>query len=137
MTNGNITYRSDVKITANQFIDVLKRSTLAERRPIHNHSSIETMLLHANILITAWVDNKLVGVSRALSDFSFCCYLSDLAVDESYQKKGIGKKLISETHATSGLHTTLILLAAPKAATYYPKIGMEQFTDCFLIRKKG
>jgi GNAT superfamily N-acetyltransferase len=137
MTNETVTYRSDVKITPHQFIDVLKRSTLAERRPIGDHARIETMLLHANILVTAWIDNKLVGVSRALSDFSYCCYLSDLAVDESYQKQGIGKKLISETHAVSGLNTTLILLAAPKAATYYPKIGMEQFTDCFLIRKKG
>jgi GNAT superfamily N-acetyltransferase len=136
MTNENITYRSDVKITPDQFIDVLKRSTLAERRPVEDTSRIETMLLHANILITAWINNKLVGVSRALSDFSFCCYLSDLAVDESYQKQGVGKRLISETHAVSGLNTTLILLAAPKAATYYPKIGMEQFNDCFLIRKK-
>lgn len=136
MSNQNVTYRSDVKITPDQFIDILRRSTLAERRPVDDHSRIETMLLHANILVTAWIDNKLVGVSRALSDFSFCCYLSDLAVDESYQKQGIGKRLINETHAVSGLNTTLILLAAPEAATYYPKIGMEQFTDCFLIRKK-
>lgn len=137
MNNHKVTYRSDVKISADQFIDLLKKSTLDERRPVHDQDKIEGMLRHANILVTAWIDEKLVGVSRALSDFSFCCYLSDLAVDESYQKQGIGKKLISETHAVSGLHTTLILLAAPKAATYYPKIGMEQFTDCFLIRKKN
>lgn len=130
-----ITYRSDVKISSREFIDLLKRSTLDERRPVHDIQKIEGMLRHANILVTAWKDDKLVGVSRALSDFSFCCYLSDLAVDESCQKQGIGKQLIRETHAVSGLHTTLILLAAPKAATYYPKIGMEQFADCFLIRK--
>ncbi len=82
------------------------------------------------------IENKLVGVSRALSDFSFCCYLSDLAVDEKFQKQGIGKTLIDETHKAAGLHTMLILLAAPAAAQYYPKIGMERFTDCFIIRKK-
>ena len=134
--SNTITYKSDVKISADQFIDVLKRSTLAERRPIHDRVKIENMLHHGNILVTAWDGDLLVGVSRALSDFAFCCYLSDLAVDESYQKQGIGKQLIHETHAISGLHSSLILLAAPKAANYYPKIGMERFTDCFLIRKK-
>jgi GNAT superfamily N-acetyltransferase len=134
--SNTITYRSDVKISPDQFIDVLMRSTLAERRPVHDRIKIENMLRHGNILVTAWAGDLLVGVSRALSDFSFCCYLSDLAVDESFQKKGIGKQLIHETHAVSGLHTSLILLAAPKAANYYPKIGMERFTDCFLIRKK-
>ena len=132
----NIIYKSDVKISVDQFIDVLNRSTLAERRPVHDPKRIQEMLNHGNILITAWDGDTLVGISRALSDFSFCCYLSDLAVDEAYQKQGIGKKLIDETHAVSGLHTTLILLAAPKAANYYPKIGMDRFTDCFLIKRK-
>ncbi len=94
------------------------------------------MLDHGNILITAWDKEKLVGVSRAISDFSFCCYLSDLAVDEKYQKQGIGKKLIDETHKIAGALTTLILLAAPAAADYYPRIGMERFTDCFIIKRK-
>jgi len=94
------------------------------------------MLDHGNVLVTAWDGDLLVGVSRALSDFSFCCYLSDLAVDVAYQKKGIGKKLIDETHLAAGQLTTLILLAAPAAVAYYPKIGMEQFSDCFIRRRK-
>ncbi|MFZ2907365.1 MAG: GNAT family N-acetyltransferase [Cyclobacteriaceae bacterium] len=136
MNTEEIQYKHDVRITADQFIDVLRRSTLAERRPVHDPARIGTMLQHANIIVTAWADEKLVGVSRALSDFGYCCYLSDLAVDVAYQKQGIGKRLIHETHAVSGMNTTLILLAAPKAADYYPKINMERFTDCFLIRKK-
>lgn len=120
-----------------EFIDVLNRSTLSERRPVHDAERIENMLKHANILVTAWHNDLLVGVSRAMSDFSFCCYLSDLAVDVKYQKQGIGKELIRLTHEVSGLDTTnLILLAAPAATKYYPKIGMEQFTDCFLSRRK-
>ena len=134
---SSITYRTNRKLTADEFIDVLQRSTLAERRPVEDRQKIQAMLDHASVLITAWAGETLVGVSRALTDFSFCCYLSDLAVDEAFQKQGLGKQLITETHLAAGLHTTLILLAAPKAATYYPKIGMEQFTDCFLIRKKS
>ena len=132
----DVLYRSNVKISADEFIDLLQRSTLAERRPVSDKDRIQKMLDHGNVLITAWKENKLVGVSRALSDFSFCCYLSDLAVDEKFQKQGIGKILIDETHKVAGLQTMLILLAAPAAAQYYPKIGMERFTDCFIIRKK-
>ena len=136
MKTDEVVYRSDVKITADEFIDILKRSTLDARRPVDDKSRIQLMLDHGNILVTAWNDKKLIGVSRALSDFSFCCYLSDLAVDEAFQKKGIGKKLIDETHKVSGHQTMLILLAAPAAAQYYPKIGMERMTDCFIIRRK-
>jgi GNAT superfamily N-acetyltransferase len=131
-----IEYLSDRKITADEFIDVLKRSTLDSRRPVDDHRRIQAMLDHANVLITAWDGDRLVGISRALSDFSFCCYLSDLAVDRDYQKKGIGKRLIEETRRVSGEKTALVLLAAPDAAAYYPHIGMERFTDCFLIRRK-
>ncbi|HRK54315.1 MAG TPA: GNAT family N-acetyltransferase [Cyclobacteriaceae bacterium] len=132
----NITYRTDATISNTQFIDILKRSTLDKRRPVDNPDRIQKMLDHGNILVTAWHGDLLVGVSRALSDFSFCCYLSDLAVDTNYQQKGIGKKLIDETHIAAGHLTTLILLAAPAAADYYPKIGMEQFADCYIIRRK-
>lgn len=136
MASLDIEYLNNVKISADEFVDLLKRSTLDTRRPVHDKDRIQRMLDHGNILITAWYQNKLVGISRALSDFSFCCYLSDLAVDEAFQKKGIGKKLIEETHSVAGHQTVLILLAAPAATQYYPKIGMERFTDCFLIRKK-
>ncbi len=134
----NIHYETNRNISVDEFIDVLKRSTLAERRPVDSRERIEKMLQHGNILVTAWDGDLLVGVSRALSDFSFCCYLSDLAVDEKYQHQGIGKELIRLTHQVAGVNdSTLLLLAAPKAVDYYPKIGMEQFPDCFVIRRKG
>lgn len=133
----SITYQTDRKISADQFIDLLHRSTLAERRPVADILKIEKMLAYGNILITAWHNDLLVGVSRALSDFSFCCYLSDLAVDQAYQHQGIGKELIRLTHQVAGeTDTTLILLAAPKAAGYYPKIRMDRHIDCFVIKRK-
>jgi GNAT superfamily N-acetyltransferase len=135
---SQIQYCIDLKITVEQFVDLLHRSTLAERRPVNDKGKIEKMLAHGNVLITAWHNDLLVGVSRALTDFSFCCYLSDLAVDEKYQHQGIGKELIRLTHeAASENDTTLILLAAPLAASYYPKIGMDRFTDCFITKRKS
>lgn len=134
---NRIVYRNDLKISVKEFIDLLTRSTLDKRRPVNEPDRIKKMLEHGNILITAWSGNVLVGVSRAMSDFSFCCYLADLAVDEVYQRQGIGKRLIEETHKVSGENTSLILLAAPAAVEYYPKIGMERFLDCFMIRRKS
>jgi GNAT superfamily N-acetyltransferase len=130
-----IRYETETTITAAAFIDVLERSTLSERRPVNEPERIQKMLDNAPVLITAWDGDVLVGVSRAITDYAFCTYLSDLAVDEAYQKQGIGKALIAKTHEVAGLDTALILLAAPAAALYYPKVGMEQFKDCFIIRR--
>jgi len=132
----DIAYRNNIRISVGDFADVLKRSTLAERRPVDNTARLQRMLDHANVIVTAWAGEQLIGISRAITDFSFCCYLSDLAVDEKFQHRGIGKQLIKLTHETAGHDTTLILLAAPAATKYYPKIGMKQFPDCFINERK-
>ena len=129
-----IQYSQTQQITNTAFIDLLNRSTLGQRRPVDEPERIQTMLNHGNVLVTAWDGDKLVGVSRALTDFSFCSYLSDLAVDESYQHQGIGKKLIDLTHqASGGDKVALILLAAPAAVNYYAKVGMQASNVCFVI----
>ena len=95
------------------------------------------MLENAGVVVTARVGGLLVGVSRAITDFAYCTYLSDLAVDEAWQRQGIGKELIRRTHEASGLHTTLILLAAPKAVEYYPHIGMTRHDSCWVIPRQS
>jgi GNAT superfamily N-acetyltransferase len=118
------------------FVDLLVRSTLAERRPVHQPETIARMLAEADIIVTARMDGLLVGISRALSDFSFSTYLSDLAVDHAYQRRGIGKELIRRTHAIAGLNTMLVLLAAPRAREYYPHIGMSAHDSCWIIPRQ-
>lgn len=132
----NVTYQLEPALTPREFIDVLVRSTLAERRPIAEPGTVEAMLSNADVIVTARCDDLLVGVSRAISDFAYCTYLSDLAVDENFQGRGIGKELIRRTHEAAGLKTTLILLAAPKAQTYYPHVGMTKHESCWLIPRK-
>ena len=110
---------------------------MAERRPVNDRSTIAKMLAHADILVTARQDGLLVGVSRAISDFSYCTYLSDLAVDEAFQSRGIGKELIRRTHEAAGMATMLILLSAPKAQTYYPHIGMTKHESCWIIPRQA
>ncbi|MFO0800370.1 MAG: GNAT family N-acetyltransferase [Gemmataceae bacterium] len=132
MTN-DVDYAVEPSLTAAEFVDVLVRSTLAERRPVDDPNRIATMLAYSDIVVTARVGGRLVGVSRAVSDFSYCCYLSDLAVDEAYQRRGIGRELIRRTHLAAGRRTMLVLLAAPKARDYYPHVGMTPHDSCWVI----
>jgi predicted N-acetyltransferase YhbS len=132
----NLIYTLEPDLDAVEFIDVLIRSTLAERRPVSEPDRIRKMLDEADILVTARVGGLLVGISRAISDFSYCTYLSDLAVDTAYQGRGIGRELIRRTHEVAGLDTTLILLAAPRARTYYPHVGMEPHDSCWIIPRQ-
>jgi predicted N-acetyltransferase YhbS len=125
-------YQLEPNLSSDEFIDVLVRSTLAERRPVSDRETIQQMLAHADIILTARQEGRLVGVSRAITDFSYCTYLSDLAVDEACQGQGIGRELIRRTHEAAGLKTTMILLAAPKAETYYPHIGLTKHQSCWI-----
>jgi ribosomal protein S18 acetylase RimI-like enzyme len=120
-----IQYRDDAKVTAEEAIDLYIRSTLGERRPIDNKETFEAMLKNANLTITAWDQGKLIGISRSLTDFAYVTYLADLAVDQEYQRMGIGKELIAQTQKRLGPNCMIVLLAAPKANEYYEHIGFE------------
>ncbi len=127
-------YAMEPALSPLDFIDVLRRSTLAERRPVDDVARIAEMLKNADLIVTARNEvGTLVGVARAISDFAYCTYLSDLAVDVAYQRQCIGRELIRFVHAYAGLDTRLILLAAPAAASYYPHIGMEKHESCWMI----
>jgi len=130
-----ITYRDKAQISAAQAIDLYIRSSLGERRPINNLQTFESMLKHANLTITAWDSDQLIGISRSLTDFSYVAYLADLAVDQKYQRQGIGKKLVDETKIRLGPDCMIVLLAAPKANDYYEHIGFEHNPRAWTLRK--
>lgn len=135
-----IRYALEPNLSAEEFVGVLRRSTLAERRPVDRPDVIAAMLRNADIVLTARVDGSeqdglLVGISRAVTDYSYCVYLSDLAVDEAFAGRGIGRELIDRTHESAGRHTMLILISAPKAETYYPHIGMTQHGSCWYLQR--
>jgi ribosomal protein S18 acetylase RimI-like enzyme len=128
-----VVYALEPDLSAQEFHNILVASTLAERRPANDVDRLEQMLRNADIIVTARVSNRLVGVSRAITDFAYCCYLSDLAVDVHYQRQGIGKRLIEETRTRAGELAKLILIAAPEAESYYPNIGMKNSPSCWTI----
>lgn len=121
-----------MKLDPDEFKNILIRSTIGERRPIENFDRIKKMCENVNLIVTARINGKLIGVARSVTDFVYCTFLSDLAVDVEYQKTGIGKELIRETKRQSP-DTKLILLSAPAAINYYPKIGMKKHEYCFYI----
>jgi len=129
----NIQYKTDQIPTAAEVIDLYDSSGL--QRPTDDAERIGNMYRHSNLIVTAWDGSLLVGVSRALTDFHYCCYLSDLAIRKEYQKEGIGKRLVQLTKETIGDRCMLLLLAAPTAMEYYPKIGMETVNNGFIIKR--
>jgi GNAT superfamily N-acetyltransferase len=132
-----IAYAIEPELSVEEFRALLVASTLAERRPVDEPQRLDVMLRRADIIVTARDVDRLVGVSRAITDFSYCCYLSDLAVDAAYQHQGIGKRLIDETRAQAGERATLILISAPAAEAYYPKIGMQHAPRCWVIPRSA
>ena len=129
-----IVYKLNAAISAEELSQLFKSSGI--RRPADDLPRLEKMINNADLTFTAWDGEKLVGVARAITDFSYCCYLSDLAVDQDYQKCGIGKQLVRLLQEEIGEEVTLVLLASPIAMDYYPQIGFEKADNGFKIMRK-
>jgi len=128
-----ITYRLDIIPDTDQIIDVYNSSGI--NRPTTDKDRIKKMYDNSNLVATAWDNDKLVGVSRSLTDFCYCCYLSDLAIRQEYKSKGIGKRLIELTKDKIGDQTMLLLLSAQTAMEYYPKVGFQKVENGFIIKR--
>ncbi|MBA3707752.1 MAG: GNAT family N-acetyltransferase [Planctomycetes bacterium] len=129
-----IDYRLGNQLDLDAVISCYRASTLGERRPVDDRPRMQAMLANANLVITAWEGDLLIGIARSLSDFCYVTYLSDLAVRVSHQRGGIGKELIRRTKAAAGLDTRLVLLSAPAAEGYYPKIGFTHHPQAWWLR---
>lgn len=128
-----ITFRSNEIPSIDEIISVFEGSGI--KRPTKDRTRIEKMFAHANLIVGAYDGEKLVGLARSLTDFCYCCYLSDLAVRREYQHLGIGKRLIEITRELAGEHSNLLLLSAPEAETYYPKVGFQNVENGFIIKR--
>lgn len=128
-----ITYIESPKLSAPALAELFRSSGI--RRPVDDFARLENMIRHANLVIGAFAEGRLVGIARALTDFSYCCYLSDLAVAESHQRQGTGRELIRRVRDRIGEESTLLLLSAPEAMDYYPKIGLERVGKGWMIRR--
>ena len=128
-----ILYRNDIVPNTPHIIAVYESSGI--NRPTSDNARIQQMYDHSNLIITAWDGDILVGIARSLTDFCYCCYLADLAVRQEYKMKGIGKTLIDLTKKSIGEQTTLLLLSAPTAMDYYPKVGFQGVSNGFIINR--
>jgi N-acetylglutamate synthase-like GNAT family acetyltransferase len=129
----NIEFKIGVVPKTSKIIEVYDSSGI--KRPTKDSDRITKMYKNSNLIISAWLNNELIGISRAITDFCYACYLSDVAVKSEYQKEGIGKRLIELTAKEIGKETALILLSAQIAMEYYPKIGFDKVENGFIIRR--
>jgi GNAT superfamily N-acetyltransferase len=129
-----IEYRYGNDLDLDEVIELYRSSTLGERRPVDDREVMAEMLAHGNLTVTAWDGPLLVGISRTLTDFGYVGYLSDLAVRLSHQRLGIGTAMIAKTRERMGPRSTIVLLAAPKAVDYYPRIGFTRHESAWILR---
>ncbi len=132
----SIEFKVNAPVTSDQFIELLRESTLGERRPIDDRDCMEGMVKNSNLMVTAWHDGNLIGMARSMTDFHYACYLSDLAVHRAYQKRGIGKRLQIITQEKLGPKCKLILVAAPAANSYYEHIGFKNNPRCWVLDRE-
>jgi ribosomal protein S18 acetylase RimI-like enzyme len=128
-----IRYENSKALSASDLSHVFANSGI--KRPFQDLERLQKMIDNADIIINAWDGDKLVGVARAITDYAYCCYLSDLAVDREYQRLGIGKQLVDSLRESLGAEVSLVLLSAPTAVEYYPRIGFTHTDKCFLIAR--
>jgi predicted N-acetyltransferase YhbS len=130
-----IEFRDDASISVEAAIDLYRRSTLGERRPVDRPDIFAGMLANASLIVSAWEGERLVGIARTLTDFTYVAYLADLAVDLACQRQGIGSRLLAETRRRLGEQCMIVLLAAPKANDYYPRLGFEHNPRAWMLRR--
>ena len=129
-----IEYRENPKILPEDLSLLFKSAGM--RRPVDDLRRLQKMIENASLTIGAFVGPKLVGIARSMTDFSYCCYLSDLAVHADFQRRGIGDELIRRTLAKIGPQCSLVLVSAPGAMSYYPARGFELMDNGWIIKRK-
>ena len=129
-----VEYRHNFPLDPLDVVRVFEQSGI--RRPTDDLPRIARMFAAPGLVLSAWVGQELVGLSRSLTDHAYCCYLSDLAVDRKYQGCGIGRELVRRTQAIVGDQVSVILLSAPDAMSYYPTLGFEPAGNAFVIRRR-
>ena len=128
-----ISYVEAPAVSAAELATLFRSSGI--NRPVDDLPRLQKMLAHANLVIGAYVDGRLVGIARALTDFSYCCYLSDLAVAKEHQHGGIGRELIRRVKQRVGDESMLLLLSAPAAMAYYPRVGLEKVENGWIVKR--
>jgi GNAT superfamily N-acetyltransferase len=86
-------------------------------------------LLNSHSFITAWHNQKLVGLGNAISDGYLVVYYPHLIVHPDYQSMGIGKLILKKFQEKYGNFHQQILVADGKAIDFYEKCGFEKAGD--------
>lgn len=130
-----IKYKTNYSIETRKIIELYENCGLP--RPINDEARMAEMFANSNLIVSAWFGDELVGISRCLTDFVWCCYLADLAVRKDFQKSGVGRKLVEITRESVSERSMVLLLSVPEALRYYPKIGMEKVENGFIFNRKS
>ena len=135
---GEVAYAREPDLPLADFARVLEESGLGATRPLGDLERLGRMLTQANLVMTArrGPGGELLGVARCVTDFSWCCYVSELAVGRAAQGLGVGRGLLDAAQAELGPEVSVILLSMQDAVGFYERIGMARQDDAFAFRRQ-
>lgn len=121
------------RISSEEYIDFLKRTDLGSQYPEERFEErISKLVENVSIsLVARNENNSVVGVLFGLTDFAYWLYITDLGVDRTYERQGIGKQLMKTAHDLAGgeKDIAVYLIANENAIPFYEKLGMEKADD--------
>ena len=137
---SEVAYDSEPGLSVDEYLAVVGDSTLGASRPLADRTRVAEMLQHADLIVTARIDGQCVGLARCLTDFAWICYCGDLAVRQSFQRRGIGTGLLRACKKMLGDGVAITLLSAPEAVSYYERIGpaldLQRTPDAFFMPRR-
>ena len=121
------------KLSAKEYIDFLKRTDLGSQYPKERFEErIGRLLENVNVSLAARnEEGRLIGVLLGLTDFAYWLYVTDLGVDRTYVRQGIGSSLMKTALSLAGgeKDIAVYLVANENAIPFYETLGMEKADD--------
>ena len=136
----SVVYAREAALPVEDYVAVVGNSALGASRPIADRERIAAMLAGADLVVSARVDGRCVGVARCLTDFAWVAYCGDLAVHDEFQGRGIGLGLLAALRDILGERVGMALLSAPGAVGFYdsqgPKVELHKTPDAYFMTRR-
>lgn len=136
----SVVYAREVALPADDYIDVVGNSALGPTRPIGDRDRVAAMIAGADLIVSARLDGRCVGLARCLTDFAWVAYCGDLAVHNEFQGRGIGKGLLEACRELLGDGVGMALLSVPDAVGFYdrhgPAVDLHPYGHAYFMKRK-
>ena len=110
-----------------------KNTSWAKNRKIKD---LKNCLANSDVIVSLWLNNKILGFGRALSDGTYRSVLWDIVIDHNHQGKGYGKLIVNSLLESKRIRQCeKIYLMTSNQKDFYCQIGFEEVYSQNLLIK--